>query len=285
LGDPTAFGNIRPCPVAISAIVEAVQDPINGHSASYIDACGLPSARQAIADFHATRINHDNNNSNNNQHRIVTSAENVIIANGCSGALELAITACLESNSHNETKSNNRTVLLIPNPGFPLYNVIAQSHGAQVCYYPLLPHRGWEIDTVTLHHLMQTYTSQNIQPILVMNNPSNPTGAVFTKSHLVTVLELCEQFHVPVIADEVYGDLVLNYNSNNTSNSNVDVLFFHPIAHIVADSNMQVPVITTSGLAKQFLLPGWRLGWIIFQDKYVIMQYFFQKTKKKKITR
>lgn len=230
MGDPTAFGNLPPCNVAIQAIVEAVQAP--GHSTSYVDARGLVSARKAISNFHTG--NPDN-------------YDNVIIANGCSGALEIAITAILD------TENNNESILLVPDPGFPLYQVIAESHGVTVHHYRLLPHNNWEIDLSYLRDLILKHSDKRV--VMVVNNPSNPTGVVFSKLHLQHIIELCEEFHIPIIADEVYGDIVFGDTK------------FYPMAQIVSENCFQLPIITASGLAKQFLLPGWRIGWIVFHDK------------------
>lgn len=288
MGDPTIYGGaLRPCRIASDAIIDIVQNNDNLAS-SYIDACGLPAARQAIANYHhyyppkSTTSSTTSSNIDDNTDTMNANADNVIIANGCSGAIELAITAIMENNYHNNTATKKpRTVLLLPNPGFPLYHVIAQSHGCsyntnkngnsttannEICYYPLLSNQNWEIDLVHLRTIIQQYMDQsvngNVQFILIINNPSNPTGAVFTKQHIINILSMCEEFHMPVIADEVYGDIVFTEKEDDHENRK-----FHPISHIVTQYNMDVPVITASGLSKQYLLPGWRLGWIIFQDK------------------
>lgn len=43
---------------------------------------------------------------------------------------------------------------------------------------------------------------------IVVNNPNNPTGAVYSKKHLEDILRLAERYRVPIIADEIYGDMV-----------------------------------------------------------------------------
>eukprot|EP00934_Nitzschia_sp_Nitz4_P002959 Nitzschia sp. Nitz4//scaffold22_size323478//27667//29477//NITZ4_000496-RA/size323478-augustus-gene-0.222-mRNA-1//-1//CDS//3329542902//2949//frame0 len=229
LGDPTVGGNLPPCPKAIRTIVDTVQSP--PHAAGYVYACGTSAAREAIAQYHS-RPEHS------------FDAANVVIANGCSGALELALTALLDPGS----------ILLVPQPGFPLYQSIAEAHGASVQFYPLNPNRQWELDLDYLESFLRQHRfSQDIRGIVV-NNPSNPTGAVYSKTHLQQILHLCSRYKLPVLADEVYGDLT--YGDH----------VYHPMAQMAAQLGREVPIITVSGLAKQFLLPGWRLGWILFQD-------------------
>ncbi len=43
---------------------------------------------------------------------------------------------------------------------------------------------------------------------IVVNNPSNPCGSVYSKEHLKDILTVAEYYHLPIIADEVYGDMV-----------------------------------------------------------------------------
>jgi len=236
LGDPTVGGNLPPCPQAIRAIVSAVEK--SPHAAGYVNACGTTAAREAIARYHSYP-----------QHSI--DADSVIVANGCSGALELALTAVLDPG----------TIILVPQPGFPLYQVIAESHGASVLHYRLDPDRQWEVDLDHLEQLLEQQYDQEgprggsklIRGIIV-NNPSNPTGGVFSKSHLAQIINFCQRHRLPIVADEVYGNLVFGENT------------FHPVAQVAAELGRKVPVITASGLAKQFLLPGWRIGWITFHD-------------------
>jgi len=194
-------------------------------AAGYVNACGSVEARQAVAHFHESEKDH------------------VILANGCSGALELALTALLDTDS----------ILLVPQPGFPLYQVICESHGAKVIHYRLLANQNWECDLQHIQELLLQF-GERVCGILI-NNPSNPTGAVFSLQHLQDLVRLCEQYQVPIIADEVYGDLTFQGHS------------FYPLASVASELGRQVPVITASGIGKQYLLPGWRVGWIVFHDK------------------
>jgi tyrosine aminotransferase len=219
--------------MALDAVVKTASE--KPHAAGYINACGLLSARQAIAHYHSS--------SNNNSSKRI-SAENVIIASGCSGVLELVLTALLDPG----------TFILVPQPGFPLYQVIAESHGASVIHYRLNPDTNWEIDLDFLESCILKSDQRAMIRGILINNPSNPTGAVFSLQHLQDVVALCDKYQLPIVADEVYGNLRFGHHK------------FHPLAQVVTDQHSQVPVITTSGLAKQFLLPGWRVGWAVFQD-------------------
>jgi len=253
LGDPTTAGNIFPCSAAIQAVQNALQSP--HHAAGYVPACGTEAAQQSIAHFHSlTRPFPDYNDSTAPTPAspppvplLPIQSSNVIVANGCSGALEIALTALLDPHS----------IVLVPQPGFPLYQVIVESHGASIVPYRLVPqHDTWECDVSHMRQLLQQYGTR--VRAVVVNNPSNPTGAVFSHQHLQDVVQICNDFAVPIVADEVYGDLT--YRPHQP---------FYPVAQVAYEMGNHVPVITASGLAKQFLLPGWRVGWIVFHDKYV----------------
>lgn len=225
-GDATVSGNLHPCKNALDAVIKAAL--YNRQSISYANACGTHAARVAIARHHSYP-----------EHRI--SADNVVVANGCSGALELAITALLDPG----------TSILVPEPGFPLYQTIAESHGASVVHYRLDPENQWQCDMDHLRELMESHS--NVRAMIV-NNPSSPTGAVFSAGHLKQIIEFARDHRLPIVADEVYGDLTFGENK------------FHPVAQIAAQLGRQVPVITASGISKQYLLPGWRVGWLTFHD-------------------
>ncbi|KAG0342332.1 hypothetical protein BG000_005392 [Podila horticola] len=108
------------------------------------------------------------------------------------------------------------------------------------------PENNWEMDLKQLESLIDERTST-----VVMNNPSNPCGSVFRKQHLLDFLAVCERHHLPVIADEIYCDLVFSGNE------------FFPLASLT----QTVPVLAVGGLAKKYLVPGWRVGWIFIHDR------------------
>lgn len=206
-----------------------------------MNACGTLAAREAIARFHSSPPSFGG---------VQVQADNVVVASGCSGALELVLTALLDNGSND--RQQQPSILLVPQPGFPLYQVIAESHGAIVMHYRLLPDKNWEIDLDHVRELVQQHGSR-IRGVVV-NNPSNPTGAVYSSHHLSEIVDVADDCRLPIVADEVYGNLVFGNHH------------FHPMADMAARAGNRVPVITCSGLGKQYLIPGWRIGWAVFHD-------------------
>lgn len=82
-------------------------------------------------------------------------------------------------------------------------------------------------------------------------NPSNPCGSVYNKEHLNEILDIASRNCVPIIADEIYEHFVFaNFEYTALSSLSEDV-----------------PILTCGGLTKRFLVPGWRMGWVIIHDR------------------
>jgi tyrosine aminotransferase len=218
--------HLSPCTKAMEAVVQAAL--YKPHSSGYTSASGTPEARRAIAMHHSFPER-------------PLSPDHVIVTNGCSGALELALSSLLDLG----------TTVLVPQPGFPLYEEIATSLGANVVHYRLDPTKRWECD---LHHLQELMLIHaDAVRAIVVNNPSSH-GSVFSERHLVQLLDFAYQHRIPIVSDEVYGTLTFGANT------------FHPLAQVAARQGRRVPIITASGLSKQFMVPGWRIGWLTFHD-------------------
>ncbi|KAI9291556.1 tyrosine aminotransferase [Neoconidiobolus thromboides FSU 785] len=225
IGDPTVFGNFKVHDSIEDSLIKAIK---SSKANGYAPAHGFEYARQAIADKFSTETS-------------PLTANDVIIGSGCSGALELVVSAMI---NHDQT-------LLIPRPGFSLYRTFAESKGFNVEEYDLLPEKQWEIDLEQLDKLITNKTGA-----VLINNPSNPCGSVFSKEHLIEILKVCEKHRVPIIADEIYCDMVFEGNQ------------FYPIASLTSE----VPVIAVGGIAKKYLVPGWRVGWAMVHDRNGLLE-------------
>ncbi|XP_043213359.1 tyrosine aminotransferase-like isoform X1 [Amphibalanus amphitrite] len=225
IGDPTVFGNLEPAKVVVDAVVEAVQAiKFNG----YAPSSGTATAKEAIAQYTSTP-----------EFRV--SAKDVYICSGCSSALEACITVLANAGDN----------ILVPRPGFPLYQTLAHCIGIQTKFYDLLPERGWEADLEMLDAQIDSGTRA-----IVVNNPSNPCGSVFGKEHLRRILEIAARRRVPIIADEIYNHFVFPESE-----------FYY-----IASLTDEVPVLSCSGLTKRFLVPGWRMGWITVHDQNHVLK-------------
>merc|ERR550534_1644771 len=163
-------------------------------------------------------------------------SDDVILCSGCSCALDIAISTLADDGQN----------ILVPRPGFPLYTTLSAGLGIQTREYDLLPDHDWMVD---LGH-MESLIDHNTAAIIV-NSPSNPCGAVFSPAHLKQILDIAERHKVPIIADEIYDNFVFPGET------------YVPIASLTTT----VPVLSCGGLTKRFLVPGWRMGWIVIYDR------------------
>ncbi|EFO25263.1 tyrosine aminotransferase [Loa loa] len=137
-----------------------------------------------------------------------------------------------------EVLANPGDNILVPAPGFSLYSTLLKSANVESRYYYFDILNGPQLDLAQLKSLIDNRTRA-----IIINNPPNPIGIPVKKQ-------------IPIIADEVYG--TMTYNGAE----------FYPIATL----KPKVPILTCDGIAKRYLLPGWRLGWIIVHDRYAALQ-------------
>lgn len=163
-------------------------------------------------------------------------ADDVILCSGCSCALDIAISTMADAGQN----------ILVPRPGFPIYTTLSAGQEIETREYDLLPNQDWEADLEQMEALIDQNTAA-----IVVNSPSNPCGSVFSVPHLKNILAIAEKYKVPIIADEIYEHFVFPGET------------YVPIASLTTT----VPVLSCSGLTKRFLVPGWRLGWIIIYDR------------------
>jgi len=218
-GDPTAYPHLRPSEVMVNALVSTVT---GGTSNGYQPSQGNGACREAIAEAF------------NVPGRPTLKPGDVFMSLGCSEALSHCVASLAVAGSN----------MLLPRPGFCLYQVLCDYHGVEPRYYDLLPDQGWEVDIAALEKL----ADENTCAILV-NNPSNPCGAVYSKAHLTKILACAEELKLPVVADEVYTNMT----------------FTEPYFACAAVS-ATVPVLSVCALSKRWLAPGWRVGWLTVHD-------------------
>jgi alanine-synthesizing transaminase len=212
IGDPILFGFDTP-PHLVEAATRAMRDGRNG----YAPSAGIPEAREAVAHELSSR-------------GMPVSPDRVLITSGASEGIELALTALLDPGDE----------ALVPNPTYPLYTAILAKLGARSVYYKTDPAAGWQPD---LDHIERSITPKT--RALVVIDPNNPTGAVYSPDTRRKLLEIADRHGLIVLADEVYGDL--------TYEGPVP-----PIASLDPDAQ----ILSFSSLSKAYLAPGWRAGWI-----------------------
>lgn len=93
---------------------------------------------------------------------------------------------------------------------------------------------------------------------LVIINPGNPCGSVYTREHLQKIAETARKLGIMVVSDEVYANVTFGCN---------------PFVPMGAFSSI-VPVVTLGSIYKRWVVPGWRFGWLVTHDQHGILHQF-----------
>ncbi|MBN1503090.1 aminotransferase class I/II-fold pyridoxal phosphate-dependent enzyme [Candidatus Woesearchaeota archaeon] len=216
IGDPLKYDFRTP-----QHLIEAVENNWQ-NSSSYADSMGIEEARKAVAG-EALRLGIKN-----------VSKEDVIMTSGGSEGISMAIGAIMNSGEN----------ILTPKPGYPLYNAVINYLQGQENEYELNEEDNWQPDIDDMRKRINEKTQA-----IVLINPNNPTGGVYTRSILQKVLDLAGEHNLVVFSDETYDKLLLDEDAKFTA------------AGSLSDD---IPVVTFNTLSKNYLVPGWRVGWCIF---------------------
>jgi alanine-synthesizing transaminase len=182
-------------------------------------AQGLPHARAAVTDYYSSR-------------GFSVGAGDIFLTTGTSEAYSFLLRALC----------NPGDEVLIPQPGYPLLNFLADLHDVRLVRYPLVYDYGWQID---FHSLRQAITART-RAIAVVH-PNNPTGH-FCKPHEIEQLrQLCREHQIALIADEVFLDFDLNGETR-------------PESFV---SRNEALTFTMSGLSKISGLPQMKVAWLV----------------------
>ncbi len=212
IGDPILFGFKTP-PHLIEVVAKAMRDGHNGYSAS----AGIEPAREAVSEEFTQR-------------GMPLSADRVILTSGTSEGIDLTLSALTDPGDD----------VLVPSPTYPLYTAVLTKLGARAVFYRTDPDNGWLPDLADMRARIGPRTRA-----IVVIDPNNPTGAVYPEATRRAIIALSEETGVPILADEVYGDLA-----------------FDGPAPLLASLAPDAAIISYSSLSKAYLAPGWRAGWL-----------------------
>src|SRR5450631_1613256 len=160
----------------------------------------------------------------------ISSLQDVFVTSGASEAVDICLTALL----------NPGDDILTPCPDYPLYSAVLAKLGVPLNTYLLNEDDAWQPDLVDLGQKIHSRTRA-----IVLINPNNPTGAVCSRRMLERIAELARRYNLVIFSDEIYDKLMLDGDECVS------------MAAVAPD----VPVVTFGGLSKNYLAPGWRIGW------------------------
>jgi len=215
IGNPGRFGFRAPETMRLAMIENLAS------AEGYCHQKGIFPAREAVVMQQQSRgVN-------------TVTAEDVFIGNGVSELIDLTLRALL----------NPGDEILIPSPDYPLWTASVTLNQGKAVHYPCRPDSGFQPDPETIARLVTPRTRG-----IVVINPNNPTGAVYSEEVLRAIVRIAEKHQLIIFSDEIYDQMTY------------DGARFIPLATLVNETLCA----TFSGLSKVYRACGYRVGWVSY---------------------
>ena len=214
IGNPAAFG--------LNAPDEIIQDVIRNlaNCQGYSDSKGVYYARKAVMQYCQEKNFPD------------VDVDDIFLGNGVSELIVMSMQALL----------NNGDEMLIPAPDYPLWTAAVSLSGGTPMHYLCDEDNGWEPSIEDIESKITPKTRG-----MVIINPNNPTGAVYSKDTLLKLIEIARKHNLIIFADEIY-----------------DKIIYDEAKHIaMASLADDILIISFNGLSKSYRVAGFRAGWMV----------------------
>ncbi len=173
----------------------------------------------------------------------IRNIQDIFVTTGASEAIDICLTALV----------NDGENILTPTPGYPLYTAIQSKLEMFENPYYLSEENGWQPDIEDIKSKINDKTKA-----IVLINPNNPTGSNSDVETLKQIIDIALENNLVIFADEIYDKLLMD-GQKHTS---------------IASLNSEVPVITFGGLSKNYMVPGFRIGWgVVSGNKHALSEY------------
>ncbi len=179
----------------------------------------------------------------------ITNIQDVFVTSGVSETVDVCLAALLNPGDN----------LLTPCPDYPLYSAVLAKLDISLNTYYLDEANGWQPD---LDDIRKKITPRTRGIVLI--NPNNPTGSVCTRKMLEEIAELARRHNLVIFSDEIYDKLIIDDDPHVA------------MAAVAPD----VPVITFGGMSKNYLAPGWRIGWGIANGEAAVIKPYIEGINK-----
>lgn len=215
IGNPAAFGFEAP-DVIMRDMIQALPN-----AQGYSDSKGILSARRAVVT----------------RYELVEGfprfdVDAVFLGNGVSELITMTLQSLLD----------NGDQVLIPTPDYPLWTASTALAGGTPVHYLCDETNGWQPDLADMESKITPQTKA-----LVVINPNNPTGAVYTRETLGRIVALARKHQLLLLADEIYDKILY------------DEATHVPLASVASD----LLCLTFNGLSKAYRVAGYRAGWLV----------------------
>ena len=223
----------NPAPFGFTAPDEVIRDMMYNlrECEGYSDSKGMFSARKSIMQYY--------------QVKGVKGVDigDIYLGNGVSELITMSMQGLLD----------NGDEILVPSPDYPLWTASVTLAGGNAVHYMCDEQNEWNPDIEDIKKKITPKTKG-----IVIINPNNPTGALYSDEILKEIVEIARQNELILFADEIYDRLVM------------DGLTHTALASLAPD----VPCISFNGLSKSHRVAGFRVGWMVISgDKKKIKGY------------
>ncbi|MGA3031194.1 MAG: pyridoxal phosphate-dependent aminotransferase [Candidatus Limnocylindrales bacterium] len=207
-------------------IRDAAKRALDRGATHYTPTVGIPELRAAIAADATARKG------------FTVTPDRVVVVPGGKPVMFFAILALIDEGDE----------VIYPDPGFPIYESMANYVGGVAVPCPIRQENGFRLDPKELASLVTSRTK-----LVIINSPANPTGGVSTRADLEQIAAVAREHDLIVLADEIYGRILY------------DGEFFS----IASLPDMAERTIVLDGFSKTYAMTGWRLGYAIVPDALV----------------
>ncbi|KGQ71461.1 aminotransferase [Chelonobacter oris] len=214
IGNPAPFGFEAPDEILVDVIRNLPT------AQGYCDSKGLYSARKAIVQHYQSRGLRN------------PSVNDVYIGNGVSELITMSMQALL----------NDGDEILVPMPDYPLWTAAVTLSGGNAVHYLCDEEADWFPDLADIKSKITSRTKG-----IVIINPNNPTGAVYSRELLLEIAEIARQNKLIIFADEIYDK----------------ILYDDAVHHSMAEVAPDLLTVTFNGLSKAYRIAGFRQGWML----------------------
>ena len=214
IGNPAAFG--------LNAPDEIIQDVMRNlaNCQGYSDSKGVYYARKAVMQYCQEKNFPD------------VDVDDIFLGNGVSELIVMSMQALL----------NNGDEMLVPAPDYPLWTAAVSLSGGTPVHYLCDEDNDWEPSIEDIESKITPKTRG-----IIIINPNNPTGAVYSKDTLLKIIEVARKHKLIIFADEIY-----------------DKIIYDEAKHIaMASLADDVLIISFNGLSKSYRVAGFRAGWMV----------------------
>ncbi|MFC7495550.1 MULTISPECIES: pyridoxal phosphate-dependent aminotransferase [unclassified Nocardioides] len=203
-------------------------------SQGYSDSQGIYPARTAVAQFYQSRGLKD------------VSVEDVFIGNGVSELITMVLQTFIDDGNE----------VLVPAPDYPLWTGAVTLSGGTAVHYECDESNGWNPDLADI----ESKITENTHGLVIIN-PNNPTGAVYTADTVKGLVDIARRHDLVVFADEIYEKIIFD-----------DAVHHHAASYAGSD----VLCLTFSGLSKAYRVCGYRAGWVMISGPKELAEDFLE---------